>query len=132
MGQGEETTEDTANQAAEEASTMESRTEDTESEDSLPELVSDETDTSKDSGYAFLNTPTSTKEEDKDNAEAEERERKKKKQERYKEIDRVDEEARIQESTINFILNMENPNYKEPEPCIGLICPLTGEQYYLD
>ena len=77
--EGEETTEDTANQAAEETSTMESRTEDTESEDSLPELVSDETDTSKDSGYAFLNTPTSTKEEDKDDAEAEEREREREK-----------------------------------------------------
>ena len=27
---------------------------------------------------------------------------------------------------------MEDPNYKEPEPCIGLTCPLTGEQYYVD
>ena len=73
--EGEETTEDTANQATEEASTAESQTEDTESEDSLPELVSDEANTSKDSGYAFLNTPPSTEEEDGDDAEAEERER---------------------------------------------------------
>ena len=36
--------------------------------------MSDETDTSKDSGYAFLNTPPSTEEEDGDDAEAEERE----------------------------------------------------------
>ena len=27
------------------------------------------------------------------------------------------------------ILNMEDPDYKDPEPCIGLTCPLTGEQY---
>ena len=50
----------------------------------------------------------------------------------YKEIDKIDEEARMQESTIDFILNMENPDYKEPEPCTGLTCPLTGEQYYVD
>ena len=50
----------------------------------------------------------------------------------YKEIDRVNEEARMQEFTINFILNMENPDYKELEPCIGLTCPLTEEQYYVD
>ena len=108
-----------ANQATEEASTTttESQTEDTESEDSLHKLVSDEADTTADSGYAFLNTPPSTKEEDVNDAEADEKE--KKKQEMYKEIDRIDEEARMQESTIDFILNMENPNYKVPEPCIG-------------
>ena len=41
------------------------------------------------------------------------------------------EEEQLKES-INFILNMEDPNYKTPEPCIGLTCPLTGEQYYVD
>ena len=43
----------------------------------------------------------------------------------------VDEEKELEES-IEFILNMEDPNYKEKEPCIGLTCPLTGEQYYVD
>ena len=43
----------------------------------------------------------------------------------------VDEEKKLEES-IEFILNMEDPNYKDPEPCIGLTCPLTGEQYYVD
>ena len=74
--EGEETTEDMANQVTEEASTAESQTEDTESEDSLPELVSAEADTSKDSRYAFLNTPESTEEEDGNDADAEERKRK--------------------------------------------------------
>ena len=41
------------------------------------------------------------------------------------------EEEQLEES-INFILNMEDPNYKTPEPCIGLTRPLTGEQYYVD
>ena len=91
-------------------------------------MVSNEADTSADSGYAFLNTPPSTEEEDANDAEEEEKE--KKKQAMYREIDRIDEEARMEESTIDFILNMDNPNYKEPEPCIGLTCPLTGEQYY--
>ena len=126
---GEKTTEDTNHQTTEEASTEESQTEETESEDSLPELVSDEADTSRDSGYAFLNTPPSTEEQD---AEAEERDREEEKQKMYKEIDKIDEEARMQESTIDLILNMENTDYKEPEPCTGLTCPLTEEQYYVD
>ena len=114
--EGEETTEETVNQATEETSTTatESSAEDTEAEDSLPELVSDEADTHADSGYAFLNTPPSTEEEDANDAEAEEKE--KKKQAMYKEIDRIEEEARMQESTIDFILNMENSYYKESEP----------------
>ena len=41
----------------------------------------------------------------------------------------TDEEKELEES-IEFILNMEDPNYEEP--CIGLTCPLTGEQYYVD
>ena len=90
-------------------------------------MVSNEADTSTDSGYAFLNTPPSTEEEDANDDEKEEKE--KKKQAMYWEIDRIDEEARMQESTIDFILNMDNPNYKEPEPCIDLTCLLTGEQY---
>ena len=57
--------------------TKESQTEETESEDSLPELVSDEADTSRESGYAFLDTRPSTKEED---AEAEGRDREEEKQ----------------------------------------------------
>ena len=120
--EGEETTKATSQQ--EEASTEESQTKDTESEDSLPELLSDEADTRGDSGYAFLNTPPSTEEDD---AEAEEKDREEEKVKMYKEIDKIDEEARMQESTINFILNMDNPDYKEPEPCVGLTCPLTGE-----
>ena len=43
----------------------------------------------------------------------------------------IDEQEEL-ESSLEFILNMEDPNYKEPEPCIGLTCPLTGEQYYVD
>ena len=126
---GEETTEDTTHQATVEASTEESQTEERESEDSLPELVSDEADTTGDSGYAFLITPPSTEEED---AEAEERDREEEKQKMYKEIDKIDGDVHMQESTIDFILNMENPDYKEPEPCTGLTCPLTGQQYYVD
>ena len=48
----------------EESQTEESQSEDAESEDSLPELVSDEADTTGDSGYAFLNMPPSTEDED--------------------------------------------------------------------
>ena len=128
--EGEETTEETAKKTTEEAPTTESPTDDAESEDSLPELVSDDADTSMDSGYAFLNTPPSTEEEDAKNTKDEERE--KKKQAMYKEIDRRDEEARMQELTVDFILNMDDPNYTPPEPCIGLTWPLTGKQYYID
>ena len=128
--EGEETTEETAKKITKEASTTESPTDDTKSEDSFPELVSDNADTSADSRYAFLNTPPSTEEEDSSNTKDEERE--KKKQAMYKEIDRRDEEARMQELTVDFILNMDDPNYKPPEPCIDLTCPLTGEQYYMD
>ena len=80
---------------AEEASTAESQTEDTESEDCLPELVSDETDTSKDSGYAFLNTPPSTEEEDGDDAKAEEREKRNKKYTRDRQSRRGGSNARV-------------------------------------
>ena len=98
-------------------------------EDSLPELVSDEADTTGDSGYAILNMLPSTEEDD---AEAEEKDREEGKVKMYKEIDKIVEEARMQESTIDFILNIDNLDYKEPEPCTGLTCHCTGEQYYLD
>ena len=52
------------------------------------------------------------------------------KDERKKKYEMTEEEEL--ESSIDFILNMEDPNYKEPEPCISLTCPLTGEQYYVD
>ena len=90
-----------------------------EDEDSLPELVSG----SKDSGYEFLNTPKAVPSEEKTEEEPERDVRKK----RYT----MTEEEDL-ESSIDFILNMKDPNYKEPEPCIGLTCPLTGEQYYVD
>ena len=48
-----------------------------------------------------------------------------------KDISSENEEEQLKDS-INFILNMEDPNYKTPEPCISLTCPLTGEQYYVD
>ena len=90
-----------------------------EDEDSLPELVSG----SEDSGYEFLNTPKAVPTEEKAEEEQEKYVRKKK----YS----MTEEEQL-ESSIDFILNMEDPNYKEPEPCIGLTCPLMGEQYYVD
>ena len=68
--EGEETTEENNPQASteesqtEESQTEESQSEDAESEESLPELVSDEADTSGDSGYVFLNTPPSAEDED--------------------------------------------------------------------
>ena len=101
--EGEETAEETTEETTEgtitgEAPKTEGPADDTESDDSLPELVSDNTETSADnSGYAFLNTPPSTKEEDV-NTEDEE---KKKKQAMYKEIDKIDEEARMQELTVD-------------------------------
>ena len=59
--EGEETADEVHKTAQEESNTE--GDEDNESEDSLPELVSDETDTSEDSGYAFLNTPPSAENE---------------------------------------------------------------------
>ena len=78
---------------------------------------------SEDSGYEFLNTPEVTPSEEKTEEEADKDVRKK----RYE----MTEEEDL-ESSIDFILNMEDPNYREPEKCIGLTCPLTGEQYYVD
>ena len=96
----------------------------------MPELVSDDAETSSDdSGYVFLNTPPSTEEED---ANTEDEEKEKKKQAMYQYLDRIDEEARMQELTIEQILNMEYANYKPPTQCIGLTCSLTGEQYFID
>ena len=103
-----------------------------ESEDSLPELVSDEADTSEDSGYAFLNTPPSDEDKDFVAEEKTKGEEEEKKETMYKAKDKADKEAQLEEFAINFILNMENPDHKETEPCTGLTCPLTGEQYYVD
>ena len=96
----EETIEETNAQAStEECQTEESQTKDVESEDSLPELISEEADTMGDSGYVFLNTPPSTEEED---TETEERHRREEKERLHKAIDKADEEAQMQESTINL------------------------------
>ena len=124
--EGEETAGEVNAQATEESNTE--GDEENESEDSLPELVSDEADTSEDSGYAFLNTSPSAEDEDFGAAERtkEEEEAEEKKETMYKVIDKADKEAQLEESTINFILNMENPDYKDPEPCTGLTCHLTG------
>ena len=78
---------------------------------------------SGDSGYEFINTPEVTPPKEKTEEEADKDVRKK----RYE----MTEEEDL-ESSIDFILNMENPNYREPEKCIGLTFPLTGEQYYVD
>ena len=95
-----------------------------EEDDSLPELVSG----SEDTGYEFINTPKheeqETQAEEKPNRDTSEKVKTDKKYD-------IDEQEEL-ESSIEFILNMEDPNYKEPEPCIGLTCPLTGEQYYVD
>ena len=77
----------------------------------------------RDSGYEFLNTPKVTPSEEKTEEGADKDVR----QKRYVMTDEED-----LESSIDFILNMEDPNYREPEKCIGLTCPLTGEQYYVD
>ena len=95
-----------------------------EEDDSIPELVSG----SEDSGYEFLNTPNN--QENDTTAEEEPNKVTSEKMKRDRNND-IDEEKELEES-IEFILNMEDPNYKEPEPCIGLTCPLTGEQYYVD
>ena len=76
----------------------------------------------------FLNTPPSA--EDEDFETAPETKEEKEKEDEVK--DKRDKEAQLEESTINFILNMEDPDYKDPKPCTGLTCPLTGEQYYVD
>ena len=115
--EGEETSDEIWTMANEESTAGE------EEDDSLLELVSG----SEDSGYEFLNTPTNNEKELKDTTAEEEPSDKTKKDI----CDDVNEERELEES-INFILNMEDPNYKEPEPCIGLTCPLTGEQYYVD
>ena len=100
----------------------------------LPELVSGGEDSSEDSGYDFLNMPTNDEEKDfeaaaeiKEETRGTEEEKSKENKDTYSE----NEEEQLEES-INFILNMEDPNYKAPEPCIGLTCPPTGEQYYVD
>ena len=103
-------------------------------DDSLPELVSDEAETSEDSGYDFINTPPNTGDEgfeatpedfeatpeDFEAAHKTTKEQEEEEEEeevtKYKDTDKNDKEAQLQESTIDFILNMEDPNYKDPEP----------------
>ena len=80
---------------------------------------------SGDSGYEFINTPEVALPKEK--TEEEEADKDSQKKKRYE----MTEEEDL-ESSIDFILNMENPDYKEPTKCIGLTCPLTGEQYYVD
>ena len=91
--------------------------------DSLPELVSG----SEDSGYEFLNTPTNEEKDFKATAT----EDKPSDSDNRDSCNNENEEEQLEES-INFILNMEDPDYKTPEPCIGLTCPLAGEQYYVN
>ena len=92
--------------------------------DSLPDLVS----SSEDSGYEFLNTPTNDEKDFKATA-AEDKPSDSDKRDTSNNENEEEEEL---EESINFILNMEDPDYKTPEPCIGLTCPLTGEQYYVN
>ena len=115
--EGEETTDEVYNTANEGSTTG------GEEADSLPELVSG----SEDSGYDFLNTPTNEEEKDFKATAAED---KPKEDSSNKDNYSENEEEELEES-INFILNMEDPNFKAPEPCVGLTCPLTGEQYYV-
>ena len=124
--EGEEETSETSEEVW--AAANEESTAGEEEDDSLPELVSG----SEDSGYEFLNTPTNQEREFSDiTAEEEPKEVTSEKAKRDNNNSDVDEEKELEDS-IEFILNMEDPNYKEPEPCIGLTCPLTGEQYYVD
>ena len=128
--EGEETAKESNEEALRRPQTDRTSAGELESEDSLPELVSDDTETeADDSGYMFLNTPPSTGEED---TSTEEEEREKKKQAMYRKIDRRNEEARMEELTMEQILDIEDGNYKPPTPCIGLTCPLAGEQYFID
>ena len=95
MKQGEETADDVYATANEGSTTGGEETEPSLPglDDSLPELVSNEEETSKDSAYDFLNTPTNEEEKDFE-ATAETKEE--------------NEEEQLEDS-INFILNMEDP-----------------------
>ena len=117
--EGEETTEKVYN------TTNEGSTTGGEEADSLPELVSG----SEDSGYDFLNTPTNEEEKD---FEATAEEKPKEDKDSYDKDNYSENEEEHLEESINFILNIEDPDFKAPEPCTGLTCPLTGEQYYVD
>ena len=151
--EGEETADDIYGTANEESTTKGDESEHglPGLDDSLPELVSDKTETSEDSRYDFINMPTNDESKDFEampedsettpedyeeaNETTEEQEEKRDEEQKevniHKDISENNEEAQLQEP-IDFILNMEDPNYKDPEPCTGLTCPLTGEQYYVD
>ena len=118
--EGEESTEEKKKPGAHRTATVK-----TESADSLPDLVSDDTE-EEDDGFMFLNTPLSTEEETSNDVEKE-----KKKQDMCKEIDSRDEEILMKE-LVEQILEMEDGISRKPIPLTGLTCPLTGEQYYID
>ena len=104
--EGEQTTDDVYNMANEGSMTG------GEEADSLPELVSGGEDSSEDSGYDFLNTPTNKEVKDFEAATEE-------KPKEVRDIHSENEEEQLEES-INLILNIEDLNYKVPEPCMGL------------
>ena len=117
LDEGEETADEVWTTANEESTAGE------EEVDSLPELVSG----SEDSGYEFLNTPTNDEKDFKATA-AEDKPNDSDKRETS---NNENQEEQLEES-INFILNMEDPDYKTPKPCMGLTCPLPGERYYVN
>ena len=113
-----------------------------ETDDSLPKLVSNDTEEEED-GFTILNTPVESEpraireaspeamqqgesnEERKTDEERAHRNRK-----IIKEIDRRDEEALMEELAIEEILDLEEGISRKPIP--ARMCPLTGEQYYID
>ena len=109
-------------------------TRETVSDDSLPDLVSD--DTGEDYGFVVLNTLPSTEEreteEEKSTSESTGEDSDKKNQRIYEEIDRRDEEILMKDLAIEQILDMEDGMLRTPIPLSGLTCSLTGEQYNID
>ena len=113
-----------------------------ETDDRLPELVSNDMEEEED-GFTILNTPVESEprairetspeamqqggsnEEKKTDEKWAQRNRK-----IIEEIDRRDEEALMEELAIEEILDLEYGISRKPIPAIT--CPLTGEQYYID
>ena len=88
----------------------------TESDDSLPELVSDITE-KEDDGFVILNTPTSGESNEETKIEEEKKtdgERARKNQKIFKEIDRRDNEALMEELAVDEILDMRM-EYRESQ-----------------
>ena len=109
-----------------------------ETDDSLPELVSDDTEEEED-GFTILNTlverePRAIREtsleamqQDGSNEEQKtDKERAQRNQKIIEEIDRRDEKALMEELAIEEILDLEDGISRKPIPAI--MCPLTGEQ----